>query len=140
MTREDAEMFIDGILGVKRLEPVRAILPVYYKIRTISLDNNHKAENLDFVKLDAGIEARFYDYNSAKRVYTYLVEHSVYKQAIQSGMKVCLDDLPWKTMNHDWESHVKYISEEGSVSYIKVDWEAYKEVTWIIVPCYDDDF
>lgn len=133
MTREDAEMFIDGILGVRSLEPVRAILPTYYKIKTIDLDTN---KDFGYIKFDVGVDAKFYDYDTVRKIYTYLIEHDTYKQAFQSGVNICFDNKPWRAINRDWMSHVKYVTVEGNIFYIKVDWEA-KNVGWIIIPFYD---
>ena len=81
MSRIEAEMFIDGltkvILEKREPEPIKAIFPTYYKIKTIDSNTN---EDLGFIKFDVGFDAKFFDYDTAKKICTYLNEHDIYRQ------------------------------------------------------------
>jgi hypothetical protein len=45
-------------------EENRAIFPTYYKIKTIDSNTN---EDLGFIKFDVGFDAKFFDYDTAKK-------------------------------------------------------------------------
>lgn len=80
MSRIEAEMFIDGltkvILEKREPEPIKAIFPTYYKIKTIDSNTN---EDLGFIKFDVGFDAKFLIMILPK-ICTYLNEHDIYRQ------------------------------------------------------------
>lgn len=136
MSRIEAEMFIDGltkvILEKREPEPIKAIFPTYYKIKTIDSNTN---EDLGFIKFDVGFDAKFFDYDTAKKICTYLNEHDIYRQ-LDSIDAVNYNKKPWLTITRDWRSYAKYITNEGNVFYIEVNWKI-GQASWKIVPFYD---
>lgn len=77
----------------------------------------------------------FFDYDTAKKICTYLNEHDIYRQ-LDSIDAVNYNKKPWLTITRDWRSYVKYITNEGNVFYIEVNWKI-GQASWKIVPFYD---